>query len=62
MYDDPELGWDPATEWHPLFRMYLTDPTSFKSVDVMGYAEYWAHQAELAGLGDDEAWRGRGLP
>jgi hypothetical protein len=62
---DDEHGWEADDEWHPLFRMHLSAPDSWKQLDVMSYDQYWLRQATLgesAGLADDEAWRGRGLP
>jgi hypothetical protein len=60
-----ELGheWCASEEWHPMFRMHLTDPTSWKPAFAMDFTEYWFRQATLgesAGLTDDDApggWR-----
>ena len=66
MYPDEELdhGWDAESEFHPMFRLWLVAPESWKPTIVFDYTEYWHRQATLgesAGLGDDPTERGWGL-
>jgi hypothetical protein len=52
---DDELGheWSAADEWHPLFRLWLVAPESWKPVVVFDYGPYWLRQADLDGSAED---------